>query len=424
MFVKSVTIGMVCPGQTGHMTPALSLSIELRRRGYKVCFFQHVDASERVRELGFECIDYGLDFFPEGRLNEIELKASELEGIQALRYAGQFYSDCIKADLKDLPKLFSELKIDFVIADQANPGAAAVAAVLGLPYITLSAGLPFNQEAGLPPYFTPMKYSKSIFFRAMYAISNYFFNKGAGEALATINNYLVNNRQKPFEKELVGVSKLGQLCQMNKGFDFPRCAAYTEKLYYCGLLHDSALTKDVSFPFQRLNELPLVYCGLGTRQNGIVEKYERIIEAVSGLDVQLVISLGGAKHESLIAKQSEKLIVVEYAPQLELLKRASLFISHCGLGSTMQSLSQGTPILAMPVTNDQPGVAARVRHHKVGRLTYARSPDIIRKEVQTILEDSAYKRGAMTQKDDMARNCGVQYAVDHIESILSEVIRS
>lgn len=52
-------------------------------------------------------------------------------------------------------------------------------------------------------------------------------------------------------------------------------------------------------------------------------------------------------------------IVVNYAPQLELLKIADLTITHAGVNTTLESLSNGVPLVAIPITNDQPGVAAR-----------------------------------------------------------------
>src|SRR5215212_1527276 len=54
-------------------------------------------------------------------------------------------------------------------------------------------------------------------------------------------------------------------------------------------------------------------------------------------------------------------IVVEFAPQLELLKRAALCITHAGLNTALEALTNGVPVVAIPITNDQPGVAARVR---------------------------------------------------------------
>jgi hypothetical protein len=58
--------------------------------------------------------------------------------------------------------------------------------------------------------------------------------------------------------------------------------------------------------------------------------------------------------------------LVSYAPQIEILKRSSLCITHAGLNTVLESLSSGVPMVALPITNDQPGVAARIADKKVG----------------------------------------------------------
>jgi zeaxanthin glucosyltransferase len=42
-----------------------------------------------------------------------------------------------------------------------------------------------------------------------------------------------------------------------------------------------------------------------------------------------------------------------------LLKHASVCITHAGLNTVLESLAQGVPQVAIPVTVDQPGVAAK-----------------------------------------------------------------
>jgi len=43
-------------------------------------------------------------------------------------------------------------------------------------------------------------------------------------------------------------------------------------------------------------------------------------------------------------------LVVEYAPQLELLAKARLTITHAGLNTVLDSLSNGVPLVAIPIT--------------------------------------------------------------------------
>ena len=41
-------------------------------------------------------------------------------------------------------------------------------------------------------------------------------------------------------------------------------------------------------------------------------------------------------------------------PQLDLIKRASAVITHAGLNTVLESLSEGVPLVCIPLGNDQP----------------------------------------------------------------------
>jgi UDP-glucoronosyl and UDP-glucosyl transferase len=45
-------------------------------------------------------------------------------------------------------------------------------------------------------------------------------------------------------------------------------------------------------------------------------------------------------------------VVVRVAPQIELLKRSALCITHAGLNTTLEALAQGVPLVAIPIGYD------------------------------------------------------------------------
>jgi len=123
-----------------------------------------------------------------------------------------------------------------------------------------------------------------------------------------------------------------------------------------------------SFPIEQLNGKPLIYASMGTLQNRLAWVFAEIARASMGLDAQLVISLGGGKDPAQIGPLPGNPLVVRYAPQLGLLARAALTITHPGLNTALESLSCGVPMVAIPVGNDQPAVAARVRWTGAGEM--------------------------------------------------------
>jgi zeaxanthin glucosyltransferase len=128
------------------------------------------------------------------------------------------------------------------------------------------------------------------------------------------------------------------------------------------------------------------------------------------------LSLGG--HEQrLELKLPAAAIVVPFAPQLELLRRAALTITHAGLNTALESLAQGVPMVAIPITNDQPGVASRLEWLGVARvvpparLTARR----LRASIRTVLSEGHYRARAQQWKAEIGNIDGLRLAADIVE---------
>jgi len=110
-------------------------------------------------------------------------------------------------------------------------------------------------------------------------------------------------------------------------------------------------------------------------------------------------------------------VVVGYAPQLELVRRSTLTISHGGLNTALESLAWGVPMVVLPVTYDPPGVGARVEWSgggqsiPVGRLTV----DRLRDAVRSVLGDPAYRERAGRLQSSIEAADGLNRAADLIE---------
>jgi UDP-N-acetylglucosamine:LPS N-acetylglucosamine transferase len=66
-------------------------------------------------------------------------------------------------------------------------------------------------------------------------------------------------------------------------------------------------------------------------------------------EIQVVLAKGNNIELSELGSIPSNVIIVDKAPQIDLLKRASLCISHAGLNSTLESLAQGVPMVAIPL---------------------------------------------------------------------------
>jgi UDP:flavonoid glycosyltransferase YjiC (YdhE family) len=112
---------------------------------------------------------------------------------------------------------------------------------------------------------------------------------------------------------------------------------------------------------------------------------------------------------------------VNYAPQLELLARAAVTITHAGMNTALQSLHFGVPAIAIPLAHDQPAIAARLARTGAG---IAISPERLRpldlrSAVQALLpEASEFRRCARQLQQAIAKSGGVERAADIAEQIL------
>ena len=106
--------------------------------------------------------------------------------------------------------------------------------------------------------------------------------------------------------------------------------------------------------------------------------------------------------------------------QLEVLSRASLFVTHCGMNSATEGLYLGVPELLFPLTGEQRAVARRVEELGAGRLLTeqeAASPERLRAAVRGALADEGLRHAAEEMRADFLACPGPPGAADFIEAI-------
>jgi zeaxanthin glucosyltransferase len=160
---------------------------------------------------------------------------------------------------------------------------------------------------------------------------------------------------------------------------------------------------------------------MGTLQNGVTKVFHAIARACAELDCQLVLSLGGGLDPVDLGELAGDPIVVRSAPQLELLRRSTLTVCHGGLNTVLEALSHGMPIVAIPVTNDQPGIGVRLEATGAGvsipvrRLTV----DKLREATCRVLAEPRYRRAAGYLQTRIAAADGLNRAATIVEEALS-----
>ncbi|HEU5322679.1 MAG TPA: nucleotide disphospho-sugar-binding domain-containing protein, partial [Methylomirabilota bacterium] len=112
--------------------------------------------------------------------------------------------------------------------------------------------------------------------------------------------------------------------------------------------------ESAAFPWERLDGRPLVYASFGTVWYCQPDLFRMIAEAAASLDVQLVLTLGALAGTDYARTLPGDPIGLPYTPQLRVLERAAVCISHGGANTVMESLYYGVPLFVIPLCTDQP----------------------------------------------------------------------
>ena len=422
---SEMNYGIFCPAAIGHLNPSCSLAFELQRRGHSVTLFGVADALAKVKHHHVSLVQIGAVEFPPGEMDLAWKRLGQLTGRQGLKFTIDLFSRETQMLFREAPELIKSADIDFLIVDQISNAIATVADYLQIPYVTVCNAMLLHRELSVPPFFTHWQYSQSSanstfsFSRLRNRIGYSLLNLASSE----LRDVIVDQRNEwglpPYSSYDSPYSKLAQIIQLPELFDFPR-TKLPDHAHYVGQLKESSGIEPVAFdlpafPFERLNEKPLIYASLGTLQNQKPEIFRCIAEACKGLDAQLVISLGSPNAQSFDLPGSP--IVVPFAPHQKLIEMADLVVTHAGMNTVLTALSCGVPIVAIPITNEQPGIAARVEASKVGRsIKLSRLSALkLRNIIIEVLDNPSFRAHSRQMQQHLKDSGGVVRAADIIE---------
>jgi MGT family glycosyltransferase len=307
-----------------------------------------------------------------------------------------------------------------MLVDQVSPEGGTIADFLNLPFVTVCSAVVLNREPSVPPFNTPWNYSSTWWARLRNQIGYQILNRASKPIQAVISEYRQEWQLPSYSSPNQNYSQLAQLSQAPAEFEFPR-QDLPPWFHFTGPYHLSASREPVPFPYEKLTGQPLIYASMGTVQNRLLGIFHTIASACEELDAQLVISLGSSASPEVLPELPGNPLVVEYAPQLELLEKATLMITHGGMNTAMECLNQGVPMVAIPIANDQPGVAARIAWTGTGEVVPLNRLNVkkLRKAVQQVLTEESYKKNALRLQKAIAQSGGVSRAADIIEQVAS-----
>jgi MGT family glycosyltransferase len=397
-----------------------ALALELQRRGHIVILFGVPDALAKVSSLNLTTLEIGTFDYPKGSIDSAYKTLGKLTGKAGLKFSIDFFRRETQMLFREAPQAIRKAKIDVLIIDQISSSMATVADYLDLPFVTVCNAMLINREPGVPPYSTHWAYSTTPWARLRNRLGNALVD------FLTLDLWQVIVEQRrywnlpPYKKRGDAYSPLAQVCQLPEAFDFPR-EHLPEHFHYVGRFQDPSGTEPITFdntdfPHEQLNGKPLIYASLGTLQNQRPEIFECIAKSCLSLDVQLVISLGNPKAQSIELPGNP--IIVPFAPHQKLIERSTVVVTHAGMNTVLTALGCGVPLVAIPITNEQPGIASRLARTKAGKmLPLSKLSEIaLRTAISEVLSESSYRNNAQQLQKVIQASGGVDKVADILET--------
>ncbi|HEY3937407.1 MAG TPA: nucleotide disphospho-sugar-binding domain-containing protein [Bryobacteraceae bacterium] len=409
--------GIISPPVSGHLHPFGALGRELISRGHRVTLFHMPDLADRAQEEGLEFVAVGESDHPRGSLPDSLRQLGKLHGLAALRFTIDAVRRTTEMLCREAPAAVRTASVDFLLVDQVEPAGGSVAEHIGIPFVTISNALLLNREPDVPPPFTGWSYQPGAWAR----IRNRLGYEASGLLTRPVTQVLRKARQQwklpAHATPGDSISKLAQISQQPAAFDFPR-RELPPSFHYVGPLRRAPLRK-IPFPWEKLDGRPLVYASLGTLQNAREPIFRLFSEACADFPVQLVITHGGGLDDDAAASFPGNPLVVSYAPQMDVLARATLTLTHAGLNTVLDSLANGVPLVAIPLTYEQPAIARRVVWSGVGETIPFSDLDLpkLRNTIARVLSEPVYAEKARQMKTAIEQAGGAVKAADLIEGL-------
>lgn len=343
----STTVVLTLP-EAGHMNPLFPLVTELAQRGERVLCYAVEPFRAVIENSGAEFRSY-----------------SNPQALIPPAHSGGLFS--VMAYLAGaaeavLPTLLEEIQAgapDYLLVDSMCLWGGLLQQILRMPAITL--GITFVTHPQLPAEaLIRMSYSnlpKEVLLNGIDALHSYF------EISQRLDH--TYGTQCPTIVGAFGNAQPLNILFTSREFH-PNGELFDEQHYkFVGpSVGKRAATSD--FPFDQLKSAtrgestPLIYISLGTIFNERPDFYNACFAAFGDTPYQVVLATGDKVEQAALATAPANFIVRGHIPQLEILQRAALFITHGGMNSTSEALLYGVPVLVVPQHGDQFLVAGRV----------------------------------------------------------------
>ena len=383
-------VSFFCIPAHGHTNPMLPVAAELVKRGNTVRFYSFDEFEDKINATGAEFISCDA-YLP--KLTEQE--EAGLKNISTTEMTLQDIRITLRMD-SFLDKEFKTFKPDVIYSDSVCFWGKLNAWKHHVPLVVSTSTFAFNQLSSQYMKNTPKELADMIL------------------GLPRVSKEL--KTLEPYGYHVKGALSLVQSDNQTDSIVYtsrrfqPYAESFSDHYAFVG---PSVFSKAVP---DKTKECPLVYISMGTVINDRRDFYTKCIEALRDQNVNVVISCGNAVNRKSLGVLPDNIHVYPYVDQLDILSKADVFITHCGMNSVSESLYMAAPMVLYPQTSEQKAVARRVMEIGAGTALNDDSIDGIRASVHEILSNAAYGKAAEVCSTDFRSCTGAAGAAEFIEN--------
>lgn len=378
-----------CIPAHGHTNPTLGVVRELISRGHQVWYYSYNMLKEKIEATGatfVACDDYDME-------QKLDPKDAARIG-NDMAFSTKILVDTTLALNDTVCNDMKKLKPDCIVADSMAVWGKAVAMKLGIPFVSSTTTFAFNQHSAK------------------------IMKKGLGDLFSMLFSMpKVNKQIKRLQDNGYPVKNILDILQNDDNThtvvytspEFQPCAdTFSDKYAFVG-----PSIRPTTEVIEKTKDR-LIYISMGTVNNDMLPFYKRCISALADTDYQVIMSIGNLVSVDDFGPLPKNISIYTHVDQIAVLQKADVFISHCGMNSVNESLYFKVPLIMLPQTSEQGGVAERVHQLGAGIKLIKTDDNSIRDAISKVLADNSYKQNATTISDGFKRCSGAKGAADKI----------
>jgi UDP:flavonoid glycosyltransferase YjiC (YdhE family) len=381
----------------GHLHPLVPVARALSDAGHDVAVASAPSFRPEVEAFELEHLGAGLDWLMSDRSTWEAFPPMPPPGPDFPAWAVLTLADITtRRMVPDLVRIAGERMPDLVIREGMEYGGAVAAELLGIPHASVAGN-------------------------AYAAVDSPEFGYFPGNRLL-VAEPMARHREEfglPADPEVRMPFRHLHMCFTPPAWDGPSAPRPANSRF---LRHTSTMAPGARLPdwVQRLPARPTVLASLGTVFNKTPGVLEAIVGALAEEPVNVIVAIGRDQDaDARFGPQPDHVRLEAYVAQPLLLPRCDAFVTHGGFNSVKEALSEGVPMVVVPISADQPYSAERCAELGVAATVAPgdRSADAIRDAVRRVLGDPGYRTAARDFQAEMAALPGPEGIVELLERL-------